>query len=225
LLPIRYKDFARRGDGKDSEEYMTTELYVAIEKVPPAGGVAAIAWATDEDPLVRVVAQKGSSFTEREVLAAFAGNLAKRFRNPVKPPVTIVHDCDSSVRHIWQRAVIGGVRLPAWWPVGSIESEPFRVYDVSADWDWLADLPSDFDALCHVFAVPGGPQLLPVQVADLAGAGKWGVIGVATQDRVRRLRSVARRQSSIDLLGADVEYLRKAKLASAPQIDRDSAVA
>jgi hypothetical protein len=152
------------------------ELCVSVEMTPPAGNVAAIASATDEDPLVNVVARNDSSFTEHEVLTAFSGDL-ERFGEPAaKPPVIIVHDCDSSVRHIWQRADVASVRLPAWRPVGAIESEPFRAYDVSADWNWPADWPSDFDALCHVLAVPGGPRLLPVQVADLAGAGKWGVI-------------------------------------------------
>jgi hypothetical protein len=54
--------------------------------------------------------------------------------------------------------------------------------------------------------------------ADLIAEGCWGVIAVATQDTVRRLCSVARRQSGLDLLGADIAHLRKTMVATAPPI-------
>lgn len=111
-------------------------------------------------------------------------------------PVIVAHFAGFDIRFIWQRAIILGVRLPTWWPVGFNKYRQDQVIDTMTMWAG-SDGRISLDNLCVALGVPGKGDVDGSKVWDLVRSGRIADVTRYNADDIGRLRAVHRRMSGL----------------------------
>ncbi|MGO8242989.1 ribonuclease H-like domain-containing protein [Rhizobium johnstonii] len=125
---------------------------------------------------------------ERSLLVAFAEAMTGQNRIP-----TIVgHNVASfDVRFLWQRAMVLGVRMPAWFPK---DPKPWSqdVFDTMAAWAGARDTIS-MSNLCDALGLPGKDDIDGSMIGDLFARGEFERIDSYCRADIERTRAIHRR--------------------------------
>ncbi len=92
------------------------------------------------------------------------------------------------IRFITRRALILGIRLPAWWP---LDPKPWgaNVFDTMTAWAGVKDTIS-MDNLCQALGIPGKGDIDGSMVAKLFAEGKHEVIADYCRGDINRTRQI-----------------------------------
>lgn len=155
------------------------------------GHICCIGWAWNDDavlifPVVTVE-------DEREALASFTRALieqadSENFYSPV-----IVGHCVASfdIRFLWQRAIVLGVRMPAWFPR---DPKPWgnEVFDTMTAFAGAKNTISA-DRLARALGLQGKDEVDGSMVAQMWAEGRHGEIAEYCRSDVEMVRSIHRR--------------------------------
>lgn len=150
------------------------------------GHVCCIGWAIDDEP-VETLTWPLDVETESSVLYMFKSILDN------KRPMTIVghYVAGFDIRFLWQRAIVLGIRMPAWFPR---DPKPWAgdVFDTMTAWAGSRDTIS-LDNLCRALGIPGKDGIDGSMVGKLWADGEYQKIADYCKDDVERARSVHRK--------------------------------
>lgn len=159
------------------------------------GHIHTIGFALNEaKPDCRYLADKYSSEFEAEVLSEFFAAADELGRGNPYPVCVVGHNLIGfDLRFIWQRAIILGVRVPAWLPRDPKPwgNEAFDTMVAFAGQRGMIGL----DRLCRALGIPGKDDIDGSMVASLWEAHRSDDIARYCMDDVERTRSVHRRMA------------------------------
>ena len=112
-------------------------------------------------------------------------------------PIVVAHHAQFDVRYIWQRCVILGVPVPAWWPHDAKPWDTDRVDDTMLLWAGQGGRIG-LDRLCRALGIPGKGDLDGSKVWDALQQGRINDVAEYCDDDVRRLRAVHQRIRGIE---------------------------
>lgn len=129
--------------------------------------------------------------------------LEKNLWHHRQTPTIVAHHAQFDVRYIWQRAIILGVAVPAWWPIDARPWDSDRIDDTMIAWAG-AKGTIGLDRLCRALGIPGKPD-------DIDGSKVWDAVREGRIDDVvrycdgdvERLRAVHRRIRGIPSAAAE----------------------
>ncbi len=149
------------------------------------GKVCCIGWAWGD-----FEARSTIGADEREVIQAAFERIGGSDRRGI---VTVVghYVAGFDLRFLMQRAIVLGIRLPAWFPR---DPKPWglEVFDTMTAWAGARDTIS-LDNLCKALGIPGKDGIDGSMVADMWRRGELGAIASYCRDDVERVRNVHRK--------------------------------
>lgn len=107
-------------------------------------------------------------------------------------PVVVAHHAQFDVRFVWQRAIILGVKVPAWWPHDAKPWDTDRVQDTMTGWAGHGNRIG-LDRLCRALGIAGKGDIDGSKVWDAVLAGRINDVCQYCDDDVERLRKVHQR--------------------------------
>lgn len=107
-------------------------------------------------------------------------------------PIVVAHHAAFDVRYIWQRCVILGVPIPAWWPHDAKPWDVERIDDTMLLWAGQGGRIG-LDRLCRALGIPGKGDFDGSMVWDAVQRGEIDKVVDYCDDDVRRLRAVHQR--------------------------------
>lgn len=114
-----------------------------------------------------------------------------RFRLPLIP-IVVAHHAAFDLRYIWQRAIILGVEVPAWWPHDAKPWDDKRVQDTMILWAGVGNRIG-LDRLCRALGIEGKGDMDGSKVWDAVREGRIAEVAEYCSADVERLRAVHRR--------------------------------
>jgi 3'-5' exonuclease len=119
-------------------------------------------------------------------------------------PTLVAHHSQFDVRFIWQRAIILGVKVPAWWPHDARPWDTDRLQDTMTGWAGHGNRIG-LDRLCRALGIEGRGDIEGSKVWDAVQAGRINNVCQYCDDDVARLRAVHRRIAGISVETTTVE--------------------
>lgn len=182
------------GNYKDPEKINEYKLMKSSEVVAKTaldgayGRIAVIGFAfDDEDP----VTYKLNDFSSEKAMISTYFEIVG-YRCVGRRPTVVGHNIVGfDLRFVLQRALVHGLRVPAWFP---IDPKPWgdEVIDTMIAWAGARGTVSQ-DKLCRVLGVEGKGDIDGSMVAGLWAEGRYDEVGAYCADDVRRQREVAMR--------------------------------
>lgn len=153
------------------------------------GQVAFIGFAMDDaDPVC--FSWPLSHLNESDLLASFSERISALVGN--RYPTVVGHNVASfDLRFLWQRAMVLGVRLPAWLPR---DPKPWGddVFDTMTKWAGARDYIK-MDELCFVLGIDGKGDIDGPMIADLFAKHEYQKIADYCISDVEKTRQIHRR--------------------------------
>lgn len=177
-------------------EWERTQKMAAVEEAVSRSGLNAafgqiccIGFALDDGPIASISWPMNAENEDLAINGFFetAGQvIGNRF------PVIVGHNVVGfDIRFIWQRCMVLGIRVPAWFP---IDPKPWDagVFDTMTAWAGSRDTIS-MDNLCAALGVPGKSGVDGGMVGQMFADGKHKEIAAYCRDDVDRTRAIHRK--------------------------------
>lgn len=156
------------------------------------GHVCCIGWAIDDNPPYALNWVQGDPIGEVSILDMFISECVARIDDPFHVPTIIGHNViNFDIRFLWQRAIILGVKMPAWFPR---DPKPWsgEVFDTMTAFAGHGNRIG-LDRLCRALGLPGKEDIDGSMVGDLWAAGEYNRISEYCRADVDRTRAVHKR--------------------------------
>jgi DNA polymerase elongation subunit (family B) len=151
------------------------------------GHVCCVGFAFDDDD-PQCVSWPLQHESEAETLRYLSTFLA----TSTLPPTVVGHNvANFDIRFLWQRAMVLGVKMPAWFPR---DPKPWslEVFDTMTAWAGARDTIS-MDNLCAALGIPGKGDIDGSMVGDLWAKGEHRKIAAYCLQDVERTRLIHRK--------------------------------
>ena len=153
------------------------------------GHICCIGFAIDDSPATSI-SWPTNATNEAEAIRGFYSVVGEAIGN--RFPMVIGHNVAAfDIRFLWQRAMVLGVRMPAWFPR---DPKPWsnEVFDTMAAWAGARDTIS-MDNLCAALGLPGKGDIDGSMVGALWASGEYERIAEYCRADVERTRSIHRK--------------------------------
>lgn len=149
------------------------------------GQICCIGWAINDSKVFTQTAQEPDA--EIDILSSFFDMATKQIGNGF--PVVVGHNVVGfDIRFIWQRAIVLGIRVPAWFPR---DPKPWSndVFDTMTAWAGSNDRIS-MDNLSLALGLPGKGDIDGSMVGQLFAEGRHKDIAAYCRDDIQRTRAI-----------------------------------
>lgn len=152
------------------------------------GHVCCVGWAFNDDEPQSIIWPMDVE-SEAATIHMFKSIVSDRINFA---PVIVGHNvANFDIRFLWQRAMVLGIRMPAWFPR---DPKPWsnEVFDTMAAWAGARDTIS-MDNLCAALGLPGKGDIDGSMVGELWANGEYERIAAYCRADVKRTREIHRK--------------------------------
>lgn len=154
------------------------------------GHICCIGWAFDDDAPKSDIIYAADE--ECDLISDFVLAMEERVGNSVRPPVIIGHNViNFDIRFLWQRAIVLGVRMPAWFPR---DPKPWsgEVFDTMTAFAGARNTIG-MDRLSRALGLPGKGEIDGSMVAGMWASGEYVRISTYCRDDIELTRGIHHR--------------------------------
>lgn len=171
----------------NTKPQLVTEAFSKTALNGALGQIICIGWAWNDDETRAAVDGAEANLLE----ATFEQIQEAKPKNHYRPVIVGHNVANFDIRYLWQRAIVLGVRLPAWLPR---DPKPWaeNVHDTMTMWGGTRDYIS-LDSLCRALKLPGKGNITGSDVQRLWDAGEREAIASYCQQDVERVRNIHRK--------------------------------
>jgi len=171
----------------NTKPQLVTEAFSKTALNGALGQIVCIGWAWNDDDIRVAVDSMEADLLE----ATFDQIQEAKPKNHYRPVIVGHNVANFDIRYLWQRAIVLGVRLPAWLPR---DPKPWaeNVHDTMTMWGGTRDYIS-LDGLCRALKLPGKGNINGSDIQRLWDAGEREAIGAYCSEDVSRVRNIHRK--------------------------------
>jgi len=152
------------------------------------GHICCIGWAFDDEPARSIIWPRDVD-SEAAAIHTFKTIVEGKTNFP---PVIVGHNvAEFDIRFLWQRAMVLGIRMPAWFP-RSPKPWDREVFDTMTAFAGVRNTVS-MDTLCAAFGIPCKEDMDGSKVAGAWANGEYDRIAAYCRADVERTRSIHRK--------------------------------